>query len=116
MVCFGFSLKYLMHLNIFVASLTQLINNHPKGNRFEGPLPDEFGDLTNLQYTRWQTNLFNDTGIPTTIGQMTDLYELWMFSCYFNGTLPTELGGMTSLADLRVRKSDLSQNRENMML
>jgi hypothetical protein len=53
-------------------------------------------------YTRWQRNFLTGT-IPTEIGQIDSLAELWLQQMDISGTIPSEIGLLTrAMRDFRV--------------
>jgi Leucine-rich repeat (LRR) protein len=64
-----------------------------------GPLPDEVGDLTLLQYLYLNDNLLSGR-IPASVGNLAGLEDLQLFRNGFAGGLPAELGRLTRLYGL----------------
>mmetsp|Transcript_18689 Transcript_18689/g.28427 ORF Transcript_18689/g.28427 Transcript_18689/m.28427 type:complete len:561 (+) Transcript_18689:402-2084(+) len=71
-----------------------------QGNYYESQLPSTLGELTELKnlkvYSVWNNNLWGT--ISTEFGLLTTLEQLFLSQNYLNGTIPTELGLLTRLS------------------
>ena len=64
-------------------------------NKLTGTLPTQLGRMTGLRQVWLQDN--DLTGpIPTELGRITQMYQLLMNLNGFSGTIPTELGQFTA--------------------
>lgn len=71
------------------------------------PFLPEIGLLTNLIFLDLSRNPSLESTIPETIGSMTSLETLWLFSSAIHGRIPPSIGNMTS----NLSKLNLSNNR-----
>ncbi|XP_050231187.1 leucine-rich repeat protein 1-like [Mercurialis annua] len=74
------------------------------GNRIDGNIPAEFGDLTNLRSLDLSENSISGI-IPPTLGKLKSLFFLRLNNNRLTGPIPAEIATMTSLSLL-----DLSNN------
>ena len=73
-----------------------------------GAIPEAIGGWAMVEQVDMSENSFSgDSGLPTTIGMLTECEELVFHQSGIGGTLPTEVGMMTKLETL-----DLSQNKK----
>ena len=76
-------------------------------NQLTGSIPSEIGNLTNLT----ELYLFNNqlTGsIPPEIGNLTNLTSLWSESNQLTGSIPPEIGNVTNLEVLYLHQNQLT--------
>lgn len=74
-------------------------------NSISGSIPDSLPTtLASLSLTE---NEIHGT-IPASIGQLTEMQQLWLYGNALMGNLPTELGGLQKLATLQVEGNSLS--------
>ena len=72
-----------------------------------GTIPTELGDLTALTELWLYNNKF--TGIvPSELGKMKDLTRLYLYGNHFSGSIPTELGQLVGLTNLELNYNSLS--------
>ena len=76
------------------------------GNMLYGTIPQELGNLANLQNLDLRFNNLYGT-IPLELGNLTNLRTLNLRSNELTGTIPQELGNMTNLQDLDLRFNNL---------
>ncbi len=77
------------------------------GNNLNGPLPDEFGDLTSLIIVQLANNSLHDQ-IPGSVGNLTNVIELYLGNNNLSGSIPSTIGGMSSLAIFGAPNNNLS--------
>ncbi|KZV22405.1 protein with unknown function [Dorcoceras hygrometricum] len=73
-------------------------------NQFQGQIPEEFGNLTNLMYLDLAVGTLSGQ-IPGELGKLKKLTTVYLYQNSFEGRIPPEIGNMTSLVYL-----DLSDN------
>jgi len=84
-------------------SLTTL---HLTSNNLEGPLPDEFFDLENLEYVFLNYNKISSK-ISTKFGNLKQLKELFLFHNELTGEIPSEVGLLQNLETLSFGENKL---------
>ena len=65
-------------------------------NQLSGTIPSEIGSLINLDQLFLYANGLSGT-IPTEIFSLTNLVWLYLFDNQLSGTIPVELGGLSQL-------------------
>jgi len=60
-----------------------------------------------IGYLRFSSNYFSGS-LPSELGLMSNIQELWMNENYLNGTIPTEIGELRALKDLRLQNTHMS--------
>ncbi|CAN1139571.1 Probable LRR receptor-like serine/threonine-protein kinase At3g47570 [Linum perenne] len=75
------------------------------GNSFSGSLPDEIGNLENLEVLDMSYNNLSG-GIPKSTGECKNLKTLYMQGNLFNGSIPPALSSLQGM-----EKLDLSRNK-----
>ncbi len=78
------------------------------GNNLVGALPDEIGELVELEYLAIANNPNLTGSIPNTIGQLKKLRSLFMEANNISGQIPLEIGGMASLEDFRFGENSIN--------
>ncbi|KAI8822813.1 hypothetical protein BJ741DRAFT_86809 [Chytriomyces cf. hyalinus JEL632] len=76
-------------------------------NQLTGTIPTELGQLTSLTQLYLSSNQLTGS-IPTELGRLTSLNTLSLSSNQLTGSIPTELGRLTSLKTLRLASNRLS--------
>ncbi|PIN19969.1 Serine/threonine protein kinase [Handroanthus impetiginosus] len=76
-------------------------------NQFEGPIPREFGNLTNLEYLDLAVGTLSGP-IPGELGQLKKLTTVYLYQNNFGGKIPPEIGKITSLVYLDISDNQLS--------
>ena len=76
-------------------------------NGLSGTIPEELGNLTNLQWLYLWNNDLSGT-IPTELGNLTNLQSLNLLGNDLNGPIPAELGNLTNLESLYLYENELS--------
>ena len=76
-------------------------------NRLKGPIPKEFGSLTNLQGLLLHENGLTGP-IPKELGSLTNLESLLLFNNDLTGPIPPELGSLTNLRSLWLPQNNLT--------
>ena len=79
-----------------------LLNSLLKGN-----IPSELGNLSNLQEL-WLNHNQLSGNIPLELGNLTNLQTLWLEYNQLNGNIPPELGKLSNLQKLRLEFNHLS--------
>ena len=77
------------------------------GNALSGTLPSELGNLTNLQELYLYENELSG-GLPAWLGDLTHLRELDLYDNDFSGSLPESLSNLTNLEVLYLDRNQLS--------
>ena len=85
----------------------QVTELHLSENQLTGSIPDEIGNLSNLQF---MVLGYNDlTGpIPESIGNLTNLRHLSLNNNQLSGPIPDSVGNLSKLTDLVLENNDLS--------
>ncbi|KAK3238129.1 hypothetical protein CYMTET_51837 [Cymbomonas tetramitiformis] len=68
-------------------------------NRLTGTVPTELGELTGMSDMYLALNRLTGT-VPTELGELTRMTMLWLHSISLTGTVPTELGELTRMTSL----------------
>ena len=76
-------------------------------NQLSGALPPSLGNLTNLQ-DLWLFDNQLSGALPSSLGNLTNLRLLWLSSNAFSGSLPSWLGNLTNLVMLQLSDNQLS--------
>jgi Leucine-rich repeat (LRR) protein len=79
------------------------------GNKLNGSLPTEFGNLASLELLYLDDNLLNGT-VPSELGNLNRIVELSLSNNKFSGTLCTDLGLFRNLEILRVDSNRFNGN------
>ena len=77
------------------------------GNGLSGGLPSSLGDLTNLQELWLSGNEFSGA-LPSSLGDLTNLQTLLLNGNEFSGALPSSLGNLTRLQTLWLASNNFS--------
>jgi len=93
-------------LETSIGLLSRLTNLDLALNRLTANLPSEISKCQSLQALTLNDNKDLEGPIPTEIGQMEKLRELWLMNAGVSGLIPTEIGMLTDLQVL-----DLSGNK-----
>ena len=72
-----------------------------------GTLPTEIGRLDSLRVLQVHRNSLSGT-LPSTLGVLTGLTDLWLGANAFSGTLPTELARLSQMVEMQVHKNSIS--------
>ena len=72
-----------------------------------GPIPASLGNFTNLQELYLNNNQLSGT-IPTSLGSLTNLTELYLRSNQLSGAIPDWLGNFTNLQKLYLNNNQMS--------
>jgi len=84
---------------------TNYINLYNEG--LTGPIPPEFGNLTNLTSLSLGNNQLSGE-IPPEIGNLTNLTYLGLWHNQLSGEIPSEIGNLTNLTELYFSYNQLS--------
>ncbi|KAF9679214.1 hypothetical protein SADUNF_Sadunf07G0116700 [Salix dunnii] len=76
------------------------------GNLLTGTVPGALGNISTLRSLLLGYNPFAPGPIPSQLGNLTNLVELWLAGCNLVGSIPESLGKLSRLTNL-----DLSLNR-----
>ena len=77
-------------------------------NNLNGTLPTEITQLTSLQSLTFENNTSLSGGIPSDIGNLTNLTYLRIANCAITGTVPTSLSNLTGLTNLYLMDTQLT--------
>ncbi len=77
------------------------------GNGLSGSIPSELGSLANLTELWLQGNDLTG-GIPSELGNLTNLEVLWLRNNPLSGRIPAELGSLTNLTRLDLSFNELT--------
>ncbi|EFJ37001.1 hypothetical protein SELMODRAFT_77447, partial [Selaginella moellendorffii] len=77
-------------------------------NMLEGVLPRQLGQARSLQVLDFSLNSDIAGSIPASLGSLSDIVELSLFSMGLNGTIPSELGKLRNLSALRLHSNSIS--------
>jgi Leucine-rich repeat (LRR) protein len=72
-----------------------------------GPIPTELGQLTQLVHLDFSVSQINST-VPTQLGLLASLQELFLIKNALTGPIPTELGALSALTDLQLGLNELN--------
>ncbi|KAI3809621.1 hypothetical protein L1987_19217 [Smallanthus sonchifolius] len=76
------------------------------GNRLNGPIPKELGNISTLQSLTVEDNMM--TGIiPAELGNLSSIERLFFNSNFFTGELPASFAKLTTMKELRIQASGL---------
>uniref|UniRef100_A0A6N2MMM2 non-specific serine/threonine protein kinase n=1 Tax=Salix viminalis TaxID=40686 RepID=A0A6N2MMM2_SALVM len=75
-------------------------------NLLTGTVPGALGNISTLQHLLLGYNPFEPGPIPSQLGNLTNLVQLWLAGCSLEGSIPESLGKLSRLTNL-----DLSLNR-----
>lgn len=92
-----------------LARLSSLLYLFLESNSLVGPIPTAFGSsgsLTRLQQIRLRNNRLTG-GIPTQLGLLSSLVNLYLSNNTLGGTLPTQLGQISGLHSLYLDRNGL---------
>ncbi|WP_299242517.1 immunoglobulin domain-containing protein [uncultured Aquimarina sp.] len=78
-------------------------------NNLVGVLPNEIGDLINLEQLHLNTNSVSST-IPDQIGNLSNLKLLYLYGNEISGVLPESIGNLTNLNNLSLASNKLEGN------
>ena len=76
-------------------------------NRLSGAIPSSLGGLTNLEQL-WLSDNQLSGAVPSSLGGLTNLEELVLAGNRLSGAIPSSLGGLTNLEQLDLRNNQLS--------
>ena len=76
-------------------------------NELSGEIPASLGNLTNLRYLELYSDGLSGE-IPTELGNLANLQKLHLGSNELSGTIPVELGDLTNLRYLELGHNELS--------
>lgn len=95
------------HLNFLKSdNMSNLMSLWFDGNDIVMGIPTEIGELTELRSISIADTKLTGT-IPTEIGLLSNLQRLWLYKNELTGTVPTELENLSSLELLKLEDNDL---------
>uniref|UniRef100_A0ACD6AB99 Uncharacterized protein n=1 Tax=Avena sativa TaxID=4498 RepID=A0ACD6AB99_AVESA len=90
-----------------VGQLANLARMALSGNRFVGDIPAELGSCESLEFLDLDSNLFAGK-IPPSLSRLKGLRSLNLSSNRLSGAIPPEIGRMPGLQELDLSRNDLS--------
>ncbi|XP_021888458.1 probable LRR receptor-like serine/threonine-protein kinase At4g20940 [Carica papaya] len=93
-------------LSVF-SNLTMLVKLSMANNSISGTLPDNIGDVKNLEFLDLSNNLFSSS-LPPGIGKLDSLRNLSLAGNNFSGEIPDSISAMTSIHSLDMSRNSLS--------
>jgi Leucine-rich repeat (LRR) protein len=90
-----------------MASLTQLRYLDLSLNQMGGSLPSELGACSQLTGLALHWNAQLAQSLPTELGLLTSLQQLWIFGTTVSGVIPSELGLLSELRGLLLQENKL---------
>lgn len=78
-----------------------------EGNNLNGPLPEAFGELVELELVLFDYNSLNGS-IPKAIGNLQKMRNFSALECDFSGSIPDEIYNLKALTLLCFRENSLS--------
>uniref|UniRef100_A0A0C9QPB6 non-specific serine/threonine protein kinase n=1 Tax=Wollemia nobilis TaxID=56998 RepID=A0A0C9QPB6_9CONI len=112
-------LKFLEYLDLssnnFSGSIPKAFGNLPElkvlqlgSNVLSGGLPEFLTNLSNLEQFNVGINPFTEASIPTGIGRLSKLQNLWLTQCNLRGNIPDSIGDLTALTNLDLTANQLT--------
>ncbi|GLJ48951.1 hypothetical protein SUGI_1032800 [Cryptomeria japonica] len=77
-------------------------------NSLSGPFPNFVGNLKSLKNLTFDNNPLRLGVLPTELGNLKQLQQLWLQNCSLLGRIPTFLGNLTQLEELDLSLNHLS--------
>ena len=90
-----------------LGNLTNLDRLTLGSNQLSGEIPNELGSLTNLRVLGLEGNQLSGQ-IPVELGSLTNLSGLYLHINQLSGKIPAELGSLTNLGRLHLEENQLS--------
>ncbi|XP_059068454.1 receptor-like protein kinase HSL1 [Cryptomeria japonica] len=104
-----------LSFNAFSGSIPQAFGMLPKlealffhDNSLSGPFPNFVGNLKSLKNLTFDNNPLRPSVLPTELGNLKKLQQLWLQNCSLVGRIPTFLGNLTQLEELDLSWNHLS--------
>ncbi|CAN1844609.1 Receptor-like protein kinase HSL1 [Linum perenne] len=78
------------------------------GNLLTGTIPPQIGNITTLKQLLLSYNPYSAGALPSELGNLLNLEDLWMAGCNLEGPIPDSLGELSKLENLDLSNSRLS--------
>jgi Leucine-rich repeat (LRR) protein len=95
-----------------LGNFPQLVETSVSYNDFSGTIPEELGDLNNLEYFSAHHNELSGS-IPSVLGNLTRLQKLVLTHNQLSGSIPESLGNLNNLTVLSLQYNELSGSIPN---
>lgn len=99
--------KFFFLLSIEMISLFHMPFSNLFNNNFTGTLPTEMGKLTALTELYLHNNRWNGT-IPSQFGRLVNLKKLYLSSSKLTGAIPEQFGALLRLEELDLHSANLT--------
>jgi Leucine-rich repeat (LRR) protein len=95
--------------NVCISNSCEIVSLALPGYALDGTLPSEtFSKLTSLTKLDISLSLTLTGPIPSSVGSLKNLVDLYLFQAHFTGTIPTEIGFLSLLTSLALHANQLS--------
>lgn len=91
-----------------IGNLSELIRIDLGSNPLSGGIPNELGNLMQLQVLRMGGNYMMGGTLPPSLGNLSQLREIWIWGCNIQGSIPSSYSALDSLRVLLLPSNQLS--------
>ncbi|CAN1844607.1 Receptor-like protein kinase HSL1 [Linum perenne] len=78
------------------------------GNLLTGTIPPQIGNITTLKQLLLSYNPYSAGALPSELGNLLNLEDLWMAGCNLEGPIPDSLGELSKLENLDLYNNNLN--------